>query len=469
MANAPKDVIIKENVRIPSILKKFIEDGMTDLYLTPMIPARETLRAAVQKQGVTYYDTNVSMKFYNPPKTNATGSVTVTLGNQVFQISANDLRFVNRPNYSNLSNQYRNWMNTMERISCKGPYIDFLLSSVTNNANRRSIATHMVLVGVSAVYMNWAGLKESEHQFIRTFWSGTIAASIRHGVKARLSGVTTSNDPYKIPWHRNSNYNVSTGEKGFLTTGLYIHRPSYVMANSGGISFAKGSKEARIYPKPGTVVTFFDQQVIHKVIPVRLDQTRANARNNYTRQLGFIQRTAVFMAWFTTPAHLSTASGLNYNRFKKAGIRVPFRDLKELYKILITYFNYITRKKNQYLRGHPNISNYNSLFRNAPNNFIQGIYRGINASANDVAAFNKLRILSGGGVEGRPETVANLVLYKMIENPGNNAPRRRLQDLYNVYKNLKASFGNVVTNRGPKKPFARRGGRVTNASFVRLN
>lgn len=441
---------------------------MTDLYMTPMTRAREALRAAVQKQGITYYDTNVTMKFYNPPRTNAAGSVTVTLGNQVFQISANDLRFVNRPNYSNLSNQYRNWMNTMERISCQGPYIDFLLSSATNNANRRSIATHMVLVGVSAVYMNWVGLKESEHQFIRTFWSGTIAASIRHGVKARLSGVAATGDPYKIPWHRNSNYNVSTGEKGFLTTGLYIHRPNYVLANSGGISFAKGSKEARIYPKPGTVVTFFDQQVIHKVIPVRLDQTRANASNNYNKQLGFIQRTAVFMAWFTTPALLSMAAGPNYNRFKKAGIRVPFRDLKQLYIILGRYFDYIKRKKNQHLPGHPNISNYNSLFRNAPNNFIKGIYMAENANANDTAAFQKLYSLSGGGVPGRPLTVANLVLYKMVEGPGNNAPRRRLQDLYNVYKNLKQSFGGGVANR-PGKVLARRGGRTTNSSFVRTN
>ena len=174
------------------------------------------------------------------------------------------------------------------------------------------------------------------------------------------------------------------------------------------------------------------------------------------------------MAWFTTPSLLSMAAGPKYNRFRKAGIRVPFRDLKQLYLILDRYFDYIKRKKNQYLPGHSNISNYNSLFRNAPNTFIQGIYKGENANAIDAAAFQKLYSLSGGGVEGRPQTVANLVLYKMVEGPGNNAPRRRLQDLYNVYKNLKASFGGGVANR-PGNPLARRGGRVTNASFIRLN
>jgi len=460
-----KDVVVKEHVGTPRCLKRFLEKGLEAISVHNKVLRANYLRQSIIN--LSNYDTVFEVEVYTPGEQHAQ-IVSVTLNERTFQVSPRDMMYVQNQNFTNARNNYLSGhISKIKKLKCDGPYIRYLVDSSPNSGKR--VAAEMILVAASAVYMNWKGLKEPEHQFINTFANGKIYMTLRHGVKPKLSIHGKKNTFYKIYWHRNSNFFPETGDKGFLVSGLYIHRPEYITRDSGGISFAKGSKEVRIFPKPGTVVTFFDQHVIHKVIPVRVNETSPTAKKNFDENLGFIQRTAVFMAWLTDSKFLSKATGENLTRFRKVGISVEFRNLKKLYSILKRYFAYIGRKKNQHLSNRPNITTFNGLFKNAPNAFIQGIYRGDNGTNKDKSNYQDLVTLRPSK-SGQP--VADIVLYKMVNSPGNNTPRRKLQNLYSVYKNLEESFGGQGPQR-PEKEFARRGGRtqqnVTTANFIRLN
>lgn len=429
----PRDVVIKKGVTVPYILKKFITDGFNDIAEHP------TLRNSVLS--LPSYDTSVIMKFKKDGGDPA--GCTVFLNMEKFEFPFNRKHHT-IPGFSG----------SIEAIQFTGPYINLLIRGNPMLSTRSNVAGQLGVMALSAIKMNWDGIKPSEHLFINMFASGNIYMTIRHGVKPRLT--VRGNNEYKIPWHRNSN--VLGDDKAFLTSGLYIHRPAYITPDSGGISFAKGAKQVRVFPEEGTVVTFFDQHVIHKVIPARINETNTNAQRNVRNHAGFVRRTAVFISWFTTSSLISRASGINSVRFRKIGIKLTFRNLKELYKLLKKYFDYIHSMQQKYYKNY-NFTSLEELLVKANQRFITGIYSRHEFNQGD---YSNIVALSGKNRTTTTESIPNLVLYKMVNNGGvARGNRGKLLDLLNVYQNLESSFGR---GRGGRNQLS-----IHSANFVRAN
>lgn len=356
-----------------------------------------------------------------------------------------------------LLNAFTRAQPSVSRIEVSGPYITYLLSIQDSNY----IAGKFVIVAKQMMEMACAGLSGRELDFIKKFWSGGIFAILRHAVRPRLENENLGNmsnlpntTSFKIPWHRNSN--KIGDQKGFLVSGLYIHRPHSIQPESGGISFIKRNKQIKIYPAAGTTVSFFDQKVIHKVIAAKV--LRANLARH-----GFVQRSAVFMSWFTTKELIGNRlSQFNANAmiFRKSGISAEVRDLKKLYGILKKYFAYVDRV----LKLFPQYSqmSINDFIKKGNNNSISAVLRGVFSGTNNKAAWDNLKRLVPAG-----NTVANTVLYKMY-NTG-TYPKQKLKDLYEVYLELNQAFGGGTPR--PGKNTAERGGRgalvsINNSGFA---
>ena len=457
--NHPQPVIIKRGIAVPSLLENFIDFAFTEIRNNNSNFGRVCSTNAS-------LDTQFRIRFRKNITNSADRFVDVQLGNNTgIRINANNVmaseirRFTSNGNRSLANHQLKlDFMEAskhVEAIECKGLYIDHLLGYVGQNPFY--LALKIAIVVNDMLTMNKRGVDRNIAEFITKFNSGYVKALVRHAQKPR-----DASSGFRIAWHRNSNTNNQ--EKGMVTTGIYIHRPQGIQEDSGGISFAKDGKEVRLFPTRGTVVSFLDQHVMHKVIPIKLNPNNRLPDNQH----GFVQRSAVFLSWHTNQSLINT-HGTNINKamFSKVGISGRFRDLKKLYVLLNQYFVFVHRK-----HAIPNGKNLNSFINSASPDKIEAAYRGHGANAANAANYG--RILAEGSYAPTNNTpVADLILYKQ-RRMANNTPRTKLKNLRTVYKNLQKTFGNVgagVTRRNKTSLFAKRGGRiahnVTSSGFIR--
>lgn len=449
----PQPVVIKKGVSIPPLLKNFVDFGFECLQNYPAFAAYCASMKTV--------DTTLKIQ-YRKTITNAanrTVSVKLASGSNI-QISpinvAGDVKqFITTNNTSVMSPVIRSAFLEASKhvasIECKGPFIDFLLNQGGIGQTYLYVCVKMTVIANDMLTMNKKGVDAPLFDFMTKYSSGYVQAVARHAQKPR-----DSNDGLKIPWHRDSNAN---GEhKGMVTTGIYIHRPQGMNPESGGISFAKDGKEVRLFPSSGTVVSFLDQHVIHKVIPIKMTNSSP----------GFVQRSAVFMSWHTTQSIIN-AYGTNVPLFSRAGIKVNFRNLKKLYALLHKYFLFVNSK-----HARPNGKSLNTFINTADPKKVEAAYRGMGGDNRNQE--NYARILAEGSYASTNRMpVADLIIYKQRRTANNNTPRTKLKNLRNIYSNLKKSFGNVGaganrTNK-PGAVFAKRGGRiqhtVASSGFIR--
>jgi hypothetical protein len=435
-------VVIKRNVSIPSLLKNFMDFGFDCIQNDPVFAAACSGKGSL--------DTIFSID-YRKYITNASSrTVSVKLSNRVtrtfpaiFVNAATTLR--THEHGGTVPQSIRTLFNTASKhvksVKCDGPFIDYLLHVQRQTIEYLSIK--LVIVAYEMLLMNKHGVDSHLFDFMTTYNSGFVYAVARHAQKPG-----NSQDGFKIAWHRDTA--IKNHHKGMVTTGLYIHRSNEMTPESGGISFAKGGKEVRLFPESGTVVSFLDQHIVHKVIPIRLNHPLPPQNH------GFVKRSAVFISWHTTNQIINSHPDTGF--FRKAGIKHRFRNLKKLYLLLHKYFLFIKNK-------HGNLQTF---INHGPSDRINNAYRlhgGTNYSS----------ILAEGGYPQNTQApVANLILYKVKNSPTNNTPRKKLQNLRNVYTNLYQVFGEVGAGKwrtNKTSLLMRRGGRVphttVSSGFVR--
>ena len=441
----PQPVVIKRNVPIPSLLKNFMDFGFDCIQTDPAF--------AASCSGKGTLDTNFSIDFRKDISNAPSRTVSVKLSNRVTRtfspVLVSATTKLQTHEYGGMIPQsIRTLFNTASKhvksVKCNGIFIDYLLHVQRQTIEYLSIK--LVIVAYEMLLMNKNGVDSNLFDFMTTYNSGFVYAVARHAQKP-----SNTQDGFKIAWHRDTA--ITNHHKGMVTTGLYIHRSSEMNSESGGISFAKDGKEVRLFPESGTVVSFFDQHIVHKVIPIRLNHPLPPQNH------GFVKRSAVFMSWHTTNQIIDTHSNTGF--FRKAGIKYRFRNLKKLYLLLHKYFLHIQHT-------HANGSTLNAFINSGPVNKINDAYRihgGTNYSA----------ILAEGGYPQNTQTpIANLILYKVKNNSTNSTPRKKLQNLRTVYTNLYQVFGTVGAGQGRTNKSSlllRRGGRtphtVTSSGFIR--
>ena len=156
-----------------------------------------------------------------------------------------------------------------------------------------------------AIRTNLKSLTPKARQFVMRNWNGAIFIRIKKLVK-------TGNGSYQIPWHRDAHDMQMFGHryKGFVVGALYINKPDLP---GGQIQFARNAKRFGIAPPSGTSVTFFDDELFHRVTPVQAPPG-----------VKYVPRTACFfvygtseMGLFKTGLRETHAANRNYQNFYK--------------------------------------------------------------------------------------------------------------------------------------------------------
>ena len=430
-------VMIKRGVQVPNLLEQMIDFGFDQLRKNDTFAQK-----FVDKNSI---DTQLTIKYRKiiSNSTDRYSKVTFTTKNQTWTLpSIGNFSAVkksinsNEPMDRSLIGLFIEATKHVEEISIKGEFIDHLLTWQTP----QYLAIKMCIVAYQMLQMNQNGVDKEMYDFMVKYTNGNVLSTIRHAQRPLVSGSIKS---FKIPWHRNSNM-VGDDQYGFVVTALYTHRPHGIQSDSGGISFAKNGMEQRIFPASGTFVSFLDQHVIHKVIPVRLSSPIPPENR------GFVQRSAVFMSWFTDNNTIQR-EGNPYGIFSQPSTRVYFRDLKKLYLLLHKYFSRI------YLNhALVNKKTLNSFLNTSTNDKILSAYQMTNSN-----------IFELGGSKDINKPVADFVILKITQT--NSSPRSKLKDLYKVYLDLKKSFGEIgagSTRTNKSSLFLKRGGRRDNSFFL---
>lgn len=264
------------------------------------------------------------------------------------------------------------------------------------------------------------GLTPREQDFMSRYWDNFVVVGFRHAIK--VGG-------YDIKWHRDSavfqfGQGTQEGEifgtdrkAGFITCGVYVNRPHGLPGNVAGISFLQGPKQHTIFPPGGTIVTFLDPAVMHRVIPVADSGTAPLKR-------GFIQRSAIFNEYFTTREKIEAQMEEN-PIFNKISAPAKFRSLKQVYKQL-----------NKYFRGA------SATFAVPMNQMRNRIGTATNAQIDNLYAYRhpEYARYMRNTFPGQPvEAPANFFIYKIRGEAQNR--RQKLLNLHTLYTNLHQSFG----------------------------
>lgn len=270
------------------------------------------------------------------------------------------------------------------------------------------------------------GLTQRETTFIDNYWDNFVVIGIRHAIQ--IGG-------YDIKWHRDSAVfqfprGTPEGElfgtnrkAGFITCGVYVNRPHGLPGDVAGISFLQGQKQHTIFPQGGTIVTFIDPSVMHRVVPATSAGTAPIKR-------GFVQRSAIFCEFFTTRERIE-AHGVNHPIFTKPSAPAQFRSLKKVYKQLHKYF-----------RGA------SATFGVPLNRMRNSIQSATNAQINNLYAYQHPEYAAylAQFFPGRPvQPPAKFFVYKIKGEAQNK--KQQLLNLHNLYKNLAPSFTGQRVNQ----------------------
>jgi len=215
---------------------------------------------------------------------------------------------------------------------------------------------------------------------------------------------------------------------GFITSGIYVNRPQGLPPDVAGISFMQGPKIHTIYPQGGTVVTFLDPAVLHRVIAAGNTGTAVTKRN-------FIQRSAIFTEFFTTRELVEQGAqlygGVEHPIFSKVSTPAHFRSTKKVYKQLVKYWRGVSQQF-----GVP-LNQIRNRIRTAPEAHINNLFAYQHPEfVNFVASLNP-------PVPIKPP--ANFFVSKVKGEAPNK--RQKLLNLHNLYTNLATSFTGQRVNQ----------------------
>ena len=427
-------IIIKENATVDQYLKNYIDEGWNALSSMDVNLNRYT-RFTSESEKEVAFDTRYGVQMLNGNRQSFTLRYRTNGTN--YSISRADLT------YAGLTpTNITNFLGSVSEVELYGTFVDFAYDTSSTSAEQRAFLVRAALAAVISIYACRTQLNDATQTFITTYWSGTTTGVIRHGVKPRPNRpvqTTPGQTPqqiYKIPWHRDSNI-LLNGQTGFLVTGFYIDRPTTIEDESGGISFARGNRQVRYFPPAKTIVAFVDQEFIHKVIPVKVKNGN-NVQANLESHHGFVKRTAVFGAWYTSPAKIAEAGSYP---FKTIGPKAKFKNLKLLYLYLREYFRSIEQRLP---RG------FNIRTANAET--VRQIY------AYRINALNSMYPNISRELNG--PTVANSIIFRVVNNPQGVNTRQKIMNLYSIYTDLHQSFGGTSGPIRFGKPTQRRGGRT---------
>ena len=436
-------IIIKPNAIVNKYLQDYIDAGWNALSSMDA-NLNEYIRFTSESKDEVAFDTRYTVKLVNGNRQ----SFRLRYKTNQYNISAADLRSVGLT-----PTNITNYLGSISEVELEGRYVDFTYN-ILPAIQQKPFLVSAAIAAVIATRDCRDQLDITTRQFIDTYWSGTVSGVIRHGVKPRPNRpvqTTPGQTPqqiYKIPWHRDSNI-LLNGQTGFLVTGFYIDRPETIEEKSGGISFARGNRQVRYFPPAHTIVAFVDQEFIHKVIPVKV-RNGNNVQANLESHHGFVKRTAVFGAWYTSPAKIAEAGSYP---FKTIGPKAKFKNLKLLYLYLREYFRSIEQRLP---------SGFNIRTANAET--VRQIYQyrmnGLNSMYPNIS-----RELNG-------PTVANSIIFRVVNNPQGVNTRQKIMNLYSIYQDLHQSFGGTSGPVRFGKPLRERGGRTQleprAANFVRM-
>lgn len=168
-----------------------------------------------------------------------------------------------------------------------------------------------------AVRTNLKSLPVYQRKFVKNFWNGMIFVKIKKLVKP----VVGQNAAYTIPWHRDSHVMEYMGKryKAFIVGAIYVNRPKNI--TGGEIEFTRNSMRFSLAPPSGTSVTFFDEDVFHRVTPIKAPEG-----------LEYVPRSAIFFAYASDTSSRTFKLGLkegtgigmnrNYEKFYRNTIPV---------------------------------------------------------------------------------------------------------------------------------------------------
>jgi hypothetical protein len=306
-------------------------------------------------------------------------------------------------------------------------YADTPVSRMLAGAQNRDYLCYKLIVVIHEVGKLFEmGLTPRETNFIYRYWNRYTYLTLRHAIK--VGG-------YDIKWHRDSTViKYSSGSKegilfgtdrmaGFVTSGIYINRPQGLPSNEAGISFIKDNKIHSIFPQGGTVVTFLDTEVFHRVVPLAHAGT-AEVRN------GYVKRSAAFMEHFTTK-QIVEAQMEPSATFNKVSIPSQFRNIESVYRHLTNYFSSFRNRLPANLKN----KNMNMAISTAPEHVISDAYHympeGYQAYVASITAAPLV-------------PPADFFVYKVKGKASNM--RGKLKNLHTLYQNLRRSFSGAHIN-----------------------
>lgn len=200
-------------------------------------------------------------------------------------------------------------------------------------------------------YVVWKNLNtmiKSQRNFVFNNWNGSIIITIKKLVK--VGGPSR----YMIPWHRDAYDTVLFGKraKGFAVGALYVNKPERF--TGGEIQFAKNKKRFSLAPPSGTSVTFYDDDVFHRVTPLAFEDMSPSQN-----RVEFVPRSGFFFAYMTR----------KISKFK-AGMQGFERNYESVYRNIKSNPSF-----NMFLRSNAPASRLNQTSLNALKSFLTNKFK----------------------------------------------------------------------------------------------
>jgi hypothetical protein len=205
------------------------------------------------------------------------------------------------------------------------------IKNIANQLNNRNPISKLIKHVIEhAVQRNLNTLSRANREYILGHWNGYLNIIIKKEVSSKY---------YILPWHRDALKMEMMGKqmKSFAVGALYVSIPRGIGAN---IEFKRNEKQYRLTPTSGTSVMFIDDELFHRVTPIK-----APAGMNY------VPRQAMFLLYGTDTKTFKlglnegkiTAGNRNY---KAAYNRIP-SNLKNLYNTLLANPNMVVNNNNK--------------------------------------------------------------------------------------------------------------------------
>lgn len=262
-----------------------------------------------------------------------------------------------------------------------------------------------------AVRTNLKSMTTRHRRFVTKHWNGMVYMNIKKLVKAGA---------YAIPWHRDSHYMQvdAVRYKGFAVGAVYVNKPSGV--TGGNIQFAKNTMRYGLVPPSGTSVTFYDDEIFHRVIPVQAPPG-----------IEYVPRSAFFMVF-----------GTDEKGPFKMGIReedVPYRDYEKFFRKLDPRITTILNK---------NLGSFTNSNKSVVNQAAQTFFRRENAKhTNAKALYDNMKKTLGHRIYKNPSIKQILNKSTPLTNANKSSLNTFAREYFNrpnvTHLNVKARYDNL--------------------------